>query len=143
MPDETKGPQGNAEDYTKFIEDFKLIEALLLPMNYEVIKAFNGPEALSMVNKTELDLVLLDIMMPGMTGYEVCQRLKESEDTRFIPVGLVTALDDIDAKVKGFLEIVDGSRDAQWTDLRNLFRRPLHVPKATHQEDDFLPPSED
>jgi 3'-5' exoribonuclease len=52
-------------------------------------------------------------------------------------------VDNLDAKVKGFLEIVDGSRDAQWTDLRNLFRRPLHVPKATHQEDDFLPPSED
>ncbi len=52
-------------------------------------------------------------------------------------------VDNLDAKVKGFLEIVDGSRDAPWTDLRNLFRRPLHVPKATHQEDDFLPPSED
>jgi 3'-5' exoribonuclease len=52
-------------------------------------------------------------------------------------------VDNLDAKVKGFLEIVDGSRDAPWTDLRNLFRRPLHVPKATHQEDDFLPPSEE
>lgn len=52
-------------------------------------------------------------------------------------------VDNLDAKVKGFLEIVEGSRDASWTDLRNLFRRPLHVPRATHQEDDFLPPSED
>ncbi|OFW61209.1 MAG: hypothetical protein A2133_10930 [Actinobacteria bacterium RBG_16_64_13] len=52
-------------------------------------------------------------------------------------------VDNLDAKVKGFLEIVDGSRDASWTDLRNLFRRPLHVPRATHQEDDFLPPGED
>ena len=52
-------------------------------------------------------------------------------------------VDNLDAKVKGFLEIVEGSRDAPWTDLRNLFRRPLHVPRATHQEEDFLPPSED
>jgi 3'-5' exoribonuclease len=52
-------------------------------------------------------------------------------------------IDNLDAKVKGFLEIVDGSRDAAWTDLRNLFRRPLHVPRAAHQEDDFLPPTED
>jgi len=52
-------------------------------------------------------------------------------------------VDNLDAKVKGFLEIVEGSRDAPWTDLRNLFRRPLHVPRATHQEDDFLPPAED
>ena len=52
-------------------------------------------------------------------------------------------VDNLDAKVKGFLEIVEGSRDAPWTDLRNLFRRPLHVPRATHQEEDFLPPGED
>ncbi|OFW62260.1 MAG: hypothetical protein A2Y74_02695, partial [Actinobacteria bacterium RBG_13_63_9] len=52
-------------------------------------------------------------------------------------------VDNLDAKVKGFLEIVEGSREAPWTDLRNLFRRPLHVPRATHQEDDFLPPGED
>jgi 3'-5' exoribonuclease len=52
-------------------------------------------------------------------------------------------VDNLDAKVKGFLEIVEGSRDAPWTDLRNLFRRPLHVPRATHQEHDFLPPDED
>jgi 3'-5' exoribonuclease len=52
-------------------------------------------------------------------------------------------VDNLDAKVKGFLEIVGGSREAAWTDLRNLFRRPLHVPRATHQEDDFLPPGED
>lgn len=52
-------------------------------------------------------------------------------------------VDNLDAKVKGFLEIVEGSRNAQWTDLRNLFRRPLHIPRANHQEEDFLPPSED
>lgn len=49
-------------------------------------------------------------------------------------------VDNLDAKVKGFLEIVEGSRDADWTDLRNLFRRPLHVPRANHQETGFLPP---
>ena len=51
-------------------------------------------------------------------------------------------VDNLDAKTKGFLEIVEGSRDAGWTDLRNLFRRPLHVPRASHQEEDFLPPGE-
>lgn len=52
-------------------------------------------------------------------------------------------VDNLDAKAKGFLEIVEGSRNAEWTDLRNLFRRPLHIPKAAHQETDFLPPAED
>ena len=78
----------------------KLIEAFLLPMKHEVIKAFNGPEALSLINKVETDLVLLDIMMPGMSGYEVCRRLKGSEETRLIPVVMITALDDMDSKVK-------------------------------------------
>ena len=79
----------------------KLLEANLLPLNYEVIKAFNGEDALTVVNKVDVDLVLLDIMMPNMDGYEVCRRLKESEATRLIPVILITALDSIEDKIKG------------------------------------------
>jgi len=56
---------------------------------------------------------------------------------------IIHHVDNLDAKVKGFLEIVEGSRNAPWTDLRNLFRRPLHVPRANHQEDDYLPACED
>ncbi len=56
---------------------------------------------------------------------------------------VVHHVDNLDAKVKGFLEIVEGSRQAPWTDLQNLFRRPLHVPRANHQEHGFLPPLED
>ncbi len=55
---------------------------------------------------------------------------------------IIHHLDNLDAKVKGFLEIVEGSRDADWTDLKNLFRRPLHVPRANHQEPEFIPPTE-
>jgi len=79
----------------------KLMEALLRPLNYDVLSASNGDEALSIVRKIDLDLILLDIMMPGMDGYEVCRRLKASETTRLIPVIMVTALDDIEAKVEG------------------------------------------
>jgi len=81
-------------------KNVKFIEARLLPLNYEVIKVFNGEDALSMVNKVDVDLVLLDIMMPGMDGYEVCSRLKGSEATRLIPVVMVTALDDMEAKIR-------------------------------------------
>jgi putative two-component system response regulator len=79
----------------------KLLEANLLPLNYEVIKVFNGEDALTIVNKVDVDLILLDIMMPDMDGYEVCRRLKASEATRLIPVILVTALDSIEDKIKG------------------------------------------
>ena len=79
----------------------KLLEALLSSMDYSVLKAFSGEDALSIVKKTNVDLVLLDIMMPGMDGYEVCRRLKGKESTRMIPVVLITALDDLDSKIKG------------------------------------------
>ena len=80
--------------------NIKLLDALLQPLNYEVLKASNGEEAFSIVKKVDLDLILLDIMMPGMDGYEVCRRLKGSETTRLIPIIMVTALDDIESKVK-------------------------------------------
>ena len=79
----------------------KLLEALLRPLNYQVFKAFNGIEALLMIKRMDFDLVLLDIMMPDMDGYDVCRRIKSTQATRLIPIILVTALDDLDAKVKG------------------------------------------
>ncbi len=79
----------------------KLLEALLKQANYDVIKAYNGQEALSITNKTDIDLILLDIMMPEMDGYEVCRRLKGSEKTRMIPIVMITALDDVKSKVRG------------------------------------------
>ena len=79
----------------------KLLEAILLPLNYEVIKAFNGEDALTIVNKVDVDLILLDVMMPNMDGYEVCRRLKASETKRLIPVVMVTALGSLEDKIKG------------------------------------------
>ena len=79
----------------------ELLEDMLHPLKYEVLKAFKGEEALSIAKKVDLDLILLDIMMSGMDGYEVCRRLRGSDDTRLIPVVMVTVLDDIDAKIKG------------------------------------------
>ena len=79
----------------------KILEANLRPLNYEVIKAFNGEDALTIVNKEDVDLVLLDVMMPNMDGYEVCRRLKANEATRLIPVVMVTALGSVEDKIKG------------------------------------------
>lgn len=54
---------------------------------------------------------------------------------------IIHHIDNLDAKVKGFLEIVEGSMNAEWTDLRNLFKRPLHIPLSADQEDGFTPPT--
>jgi putative two-component system response regulator len=79
----------------------KLLTALLTANEYHVLKATSGEEALQCVVREDVDLILLDIMMPGMDGYEVCSLLKRTEATRMIPIVLITALDSVEAKVKG------------------------------------------
>ena len=81
--------------------NLKLLEGMLFPIKCQLIKATNGIDTLSIVDKTNVDLILLDVMMPEMDGYEVCRQLKSSEATRLIPVVLVTALDDSEARIKG------------------------------------------
>jgi putative two-component system response regulator len=75
--------------------------ALLSIEGYEVLEADNGINALDEVYAKNPDLILLDVMMPGMDGFEVCRRLKQDEQTRLIPVIFVTALDDRRARLKG------------------------------------------
>jgi putative two-component system response regulator len=82
-------------------QNLKLLEGMFFQIECELLKASNGIDTLSIINKTAVDLVLLDVMMPDMEGYEVCRQLKASEATRLIPVVLVTALDDREAKIKG------------------------------------------
>ena len=81
--------------------NIKLATDLIRPLDYQVYTALNGEEALSIVKRINIDLILLDIMMPGMDGVEVCRRIKSNDDTRLIPVVLLTALDDLDSKVRG------------------------------------------
>ena len=69
-----------------------LLEAVLVSRGYEVIPAANGMEALDLIHKDNFDLVLLDIMMPEMDGFEVCRRIKEDERLRDIPIIMLTAL---------------------------------------------------
>lgn len=75
--------------------------ALLSVEGYEVLEADSGPAALESVNTCNPDLILLDVMMPGMDGFEVCRRLKQDEQTRLTPIVFVTALDDRRARLKG------------------------------------------
>ena len=71
--------------------NIKLLEAVLLPRGYEVIPATSGPEALSKVVSEPPDLILCDVIMPGMDGYEVCRRLRDDPATRLLPVVMITA----------------------------------------------------
>jgi len=88
-------------------ENLELIQALLSVVGYEVVTASNGEEALAIVEKESPDLILIDAMMPKMDGFEVCALLKGKEETRLIPVVLVTPGQEMEHKVKGFEVGVD------------------------------------
>ncbi|MBD2455309.1 two-component system response regulator [Nostoc sp. FACHB-87] len=75
--------------------------ALLAMEGYEVIEADSGAAAVMLVTHKQPDLVLLDVMMPGMDGFEVCQLLKQDEHTRLIPVIFITALNDRRSRIRG------------------------------------------
>jgi adenylate cyclase len=72
-------------------ENVRLLEAVLAPRGYEVVGAHDGAEALDLVESERPDLILLDVVMPGLDGYAVCQRLRESEETAVLPVIMVTS----------------------------------------------------
>lgn len=83
------------------LPNVKLLEAKLSSEYYDVITATNGQEALDKAASESPDLVLLDVMMPGMDGFEVCQKIKSNMDLAHIPVVMVTALTDTQDKVRG------------------------------------------
>ena len=77
----------------------RLLEAILTSHGYDVPTASSGEQALALIAEAEPDLVLLDIVMPGMDGYEVCRRIREKMETAYLPVVMVTASGD-EQKVK-------------------------------------------
>ncbi len=81
--------------------NLRLMEAMLLPLGYDVALAQNGEDALDSVRENPPDVILLDIMMPGINGFEVARRLKDDEGTRIIPIIMVTALKEVEDRVKG------------------------------------------
>ena len=83
------------------LPNVKLLEAKLKNEYYEVFTATSGQEALEKAAAERPDLILLDIMMPGMDGYEVCRRLKADKNLTHIPIVMVTALTDPEDKVRG------------------------------------------
>lgn len=81
--------------------NLKLLAAMLAPLNYAVQKATNAMDAIHLLEKTDIDLILLDVMMPEMDGFEACRRIKNNPRTQMTPIILVTALDDMESKIKG------------------------------------------
>ncbi|HSC18129.1 MAG TPA: PleD family two-component system response regulator [Rhizomicrobium sp.] len=83
------------------LSNVRLLEAKLSAEYFEVCTAYNGPEALAKIEEQIPDIVLLDVMMPGMDGFEVCRRIKNNARTAHLPVVMVTALDQTADRVAG------------------------------------------
>ena len=82
-------------------QNVKLLADLLAVKGYAVVTASSGAQALEKVGKEQPDLVLLDVVMPEMSGYEVCRQIRDSPVTAMLPVVMVTALDPMQERVKG------------------------------------------
>jgi adenylate cyclase len=96
----------------------KLLADILTAKGYAVATAANGAEALARLEREAPDLVLLDVMMPGMSGYDVCRKLRDNPATAMLPVIMVTALDPGQERVKG---IEAGADD--------FLTKPIHQPE--------------
>ena len=82
--------------------NLKLLTSILTANSYNIRPSSNGKLAFRSIKSKLPDLILLDIMMPDMNGFEVCQKLKENPETKDIPIIFISALDDINNKVKAF-----------------------------------------
>jgi len=83
------------------LANVRLLEAKLSAEYFEVLTAMNGIEALECMHRARPDIVLLDVMMPGMDGIEVCRRIKSNPKTHHIPVVMVTSLDQAEDRIRG------------------------------------------
>jgi putative two-component system response regulator len=82
-------------------KNIELLEAYLIPQGYEIVKAANGEEALRKLSGNQIDLILLDVLMPGIDGFEVIRRVRQDNTHRLLPIILVTVLRETEDRVKG------------------------------------------
>lgn len=83
------------------VDTVELLSKRLRAEGYETIEAYDGEQALKKVQETQPDIIILDLMMPKIDGYEVCERLKSDDRTKLIPIIMLTAKSDVESRVKG------------------------------------------
>ncbi len=116
-------------------KDIKLARNFLDGENYELIVVKTGEEAFSIALNEKIDLVLLDILLPGMDGFELCQRLKDIDETKDIQIAIISCLSDLESKLKGIEEGVDDflvkpvNRDEIRARVKALLRKKAYLDK--------------
>jgi len=116
-------------------ENIDLIAYFLKPQNYQIFTAVDGVEALSQVEQVQPDIILLDIMLPKMDGFQVCERIKKNLETRFIPVIMITALKELKDKIRSLEVGADDfiSKPFENVELLTRVKSLLRI-KAYHDE---------
>lgn len=110
-------------------KDIKLMRAYLQEPEYRLTVASRGDEALTLAEQRPIDLIILDVMLPDMNGFEICKRLKNQEITRRVPVIFTTSLGDVDNRIQGIEVEGDGylvkpvERRELWTKIQVLVRK--------------------
>jgi two-component system, OmpR family, alkaline phosphatase synthesis response regulator PhoP len=122
------------------IPNCELLEAYLASEGYEIQIAYDGHAALSAVEQREPDLILLDIMMPRLSGYEVCQRLKSRDETCTIPILMVTALNEMGDIEKAVSAGCDDflTKPVNKLELQTRVRSLLRVRHLSNERDRLL-----
>jgi two-component system, OmpR family, alkaline phosphatase synthesis response regulator PhoP len=138
--DDSKLPHSRILIADDNVQNCELIDAYLAEEGYEMSVAYDGLQALKRTDEQLPDLILLDIMMPKLSGYEVCQRLKANPRTKDIPVLMVTALNeqgDIEKAVRAgcddFL-----SKPVNSLELKTRVKSLLRVRHLTNERDRLL-----
>ncbi|MDP8997505.1 MAG: PleD family two-component system response regulator [Pseudomonadota bacterium] len=124
------------------VANVRLLEAKLQAEYFEVITAMNGLDALEVVLRVRPDIVLLDVMMPGIDGFEVCARIKANPATSHIPVVMITAMDQTEERIKGLKAGADDFLTkpvndlALFSRLRSLVRLKMLTDELRQHVDD-------
>jgi CheY-like chemotaxis protein len=116
--------------------NIKLITSVL-KRDYEIIPAYNGVEALEKVDSENPDIVLLDVMMPGIDGYEVCKKIKQGDSTRFTPVVMITALSAFEDRIKA-IEVDADDFLSKPINIQELITRTRSLVKAKRFHDQLI-----
>lgn len=121
-------------------QNCELLDAYLSEEGYEISMAYDGQQTLDAVAKSHPDLILLDIMMPKMSGYEVCQRLKGDPETRKIPILMVTALAEMGDIEKAVNAGADDflTKPVNKLELTTRVRSLLQIRHLTNERDRLL-----